>query len=202
MDPSWQEVNLYSYALGNPVKYLDPGGLSPESPTKDEGRVIHIMVEDHFEQWGGERGKDVASEVYIRNASKQHVLKAYDEDEGFFALVEDPAEPVENFGKADLVDYSAHQVYEIKHANGIFGLVRLQMADEVPVHGAGGQGIDLVAGLLDVIFTQISDTGIDRLSDHLCGHGFADCNQANGCRRSIAGFGRLPDTIFNLGQSI
>ena len=115
LDPSRQEVNPYQYSSSNPLKFTDPSGFSPEYPDMVEGREIHNRIERCFRSCGLSLGKEVDTEVYIQNASKQHVIRVYSEEDGFFALVEDPSEPVGNFGRADLVDFSAHQVYEIKH---------------------------------------------------------------------------------------
>jgi hypothetical protein len=93
--------------------YTDPSGLTPNNPDMTEGRLIHTMIQDEFIIWGFENGKIVGIEVHVQEASKQSAKRIRLDDGSIILKPNDPSEPVE-YGKVDLVDETALQIYEIK----------------------------------------------------------------------------------------
>lgn len=110
-------MNLYQYAAGNPINYVDLTGFVPGSPTATEGRLIHAMIERDFITWGGNRGHNVRVEVTVAGASKAvSILASIDTGNGRIVIrspIPDNDDPTN--GRADLVDLTLSQAYKIKH---------------------------------------------------------------------------------------
>ena len=52
--------------------------------------------------------------------------------------------------------YKRQGLYPVEQASGQFGLVRLQVADQVPLQSTPGKSQDLVLGLLDICLLYTS----------------------------------------------
>ena len=76
---------------------------------------------------------------------------------------------------------------QVKHAHSVLGFVALQMSDEMPGDVIVVECIELITGLLNIIFTEYIRTGFNGTTDHLGRNRFTDGHQANFIRIAPAG---------------
>lgn len=103
---------------------------------------------------------------------------------GAFAGDVDLEEDVLDFGEGfgAMVDFlgefgAVDRINGIKEADGVLGLVGLEMADQVP--DAAAEFLDLAAGFLDFVFAEADDAGAHGFLDGGDGLRLADGNEFN-----------------------
>jgi RHS repeat-associated protein len=111
-----QTLNRYAYVVNRPIHFIDPSGLDWKNPTQAEGIAIHEMIESKYQMEAIANGRRVEAEVRIPFTKKQSdVTKLYWLARGFCLRRARDPEASLPFGKADILDYTLREVYEIKH---------------------------------------------------------------------------------------
>ncbi len=102
----------FQYGFSDPVSNTDPSGRHPNAPTKEEGRAIHQMIQDDFQDlslsWGYTYN-DIQVEQLIIKGSKTKLLFDL-----FCSKLRIIGTPTDSFGKGDIFDARLKELYEIK----------------------------------------------------------------------------------------
>lgn len=88
----------------------------------------------------------------------------------------------------------------MREAGHIFHFIGLQVTDDAPFYGEVLQGFLFTAGFLNLVFAEIDDASLKRVSQHVLRHGFRDRQQPDVRyipARALAG--RF-DTLVNLRE--
>ena len=99
---------------------------------------------------------------------------------------------------------AVHRVDEVEELDGLLGLVRLQLPDQVPRHRPPELG-DLRAGLLDPVLPERRDTRGDRLADARRLHRLRDADQEHLLRPAspaLSGAGDALAHTFETGPDV
>jgi RHS repeat-associated protein len=111
-----QTQNEYVYVVNRSTLFIDPSGLDWKRPTGAEGIAIHKMIEMEYLAEAGVHGRVADREVKIPFANKQPDVTRliWLASNLCIRAVREP-EDLLSFGKADILDYTLREVYEIKH---------------------------------------------------------------------------------------
>src|SRR5256885_454670 len=88
----------------------------------------------------------------------------------------------------------------VEARSGFPGLVRLQMADQVPPNRQVGCPVHLFKSFLKLVFSEIDLAAVGDGSDVVCGEGFRDGDQSNACRVASGPASRSRDSVADIGQ--
>ena len=89
---------------------------------------------------------------------------------------------------------------DVESRAGLPGLVRLQMADEVPAKRQIGGPVHLFEGLLDLVFSEVDLARVGGGPDVVGGEGFGDGDEANRGGVAPGPAGGARDPIANASQ--
>src|SRR5204862_4075778 len=91
-------------------------------------------------------------------------------------------------------------MHDVEARSGFPGLVRLQMAYEVPSDRQVGRPIHLLQRFLKSVFSKIDLAAVGDRPDVVSGEGFRDGDESNGSRVASGPASRPRDSIADVGQ--